>query len=203
MKKKLTLAGCIVSAATLIIFAIIMIRGIIVIAQTGTNEEKLGIGTAVFDVIVMLVTIVFDFITLPNTSSDEKLMDKKVIVSVAIYGNAFLSCLLLFELFNASGIVFIIMLFIELGLLTATALLLCDFLKARKNIAQKSDSNIMSADMLKSRLQGKKSIEEVLQESESIEERLETIQNLKNDDLLSDEEYQDYRKKILNNEMMK
>lgn len=203
MKKKLTLAGCIVSAVTLIVFSIILIRGIYVIAQTGTNEEKSNIAFAIFDVIVMLITIVFDFITLPNASSDERLMEKKVIVSITIYGNAFLACLLLIDLLEASGLVFIIMSIAELGILTATILLLTDFLKARQNIAQASNSSNISADMLKDRLRGKKSGEEVLNETNGIEERLEMIESLKKDGLLTDEEYEDYRKKILNDELNK
>lgn len=203
MKKKLTFAGALVSAVTLIAFAIIMIRGIIVIAQSGNQELISNLGMSIFEVLIMIVTIVFDFITIPFTKTGETLLEKKWIVSSAIYGNALIACLTIYDVFYASGVVLAIMLIFIAGLVTATTLMSVDFYKERKKEDNIPTMRATNADELKARLAGKKDVDEIIAEEESLEKRLEKAKELKDQGLITDEEFNKYKNEILNKEMDK
>lgn len=203
MKKKLTFAGALVSAVTLIAFAVIMIRGIIVIAKSGNQELISNLGMSIFEVILMIITIIFDFLTLPLAKSGEALLNKKWIVSVAIYGSALLACLTLYDVFYASGAVLAIMLIFIAGLATATTLMTVDFYNERKKVDNAPTMRATNADELKARLAGKKDADEIIAEEESLEKRLEKAQELKKQGLITDEEFNKYKSEILNNEMDK
>lgn len=203
MKKKLTFAGALVSAVTLIAFAVIMIRGIIVIAKSGNQELISNLGMSIFEVILMIITIIFDFLTLPLAKSGEALLNKKWIVSVAIYGSALLGCLTLYDVFYATGAVLAIMLIFIAGLATATTLMTVDFYNERKKADKAPTMRAANADELKARLAGKKDADEIIAEEESLEKRLEKAQELKEQGLITDEEFNKYKSEILNNEMDK
>ncbi len=203
MKKKLTFAGALVSAVTLIAFAVIMIRGIIVIAKSGNQELISNLGMSIFEVILMIITIIFDFLTLPLAKSGEALLNKKWIVSVAIYGSALLGCLTLYDVFYATGAVLAIMLIFIAGLATATTLMTVDFYNERKKVDNAPTMRATNADELKARLAGKKDADEIIAEEESLEKRLEKAQELKEQGLITDEEFNKYKSEILNNEMDK
>ena len=205
MKKKLTFAGALVSAVTLIAFAIIMIRGIIVIAQSGNQELISNLGISIFEVLIMIGTIVFDFITIPFTKTGETLLGegKKWIVSSAIYGNALIACLTIYDVFYASGVVLAIMLIFIAGLVTATTLMSVDFYKERKEEDNMPTMRAANADELKARLAGKKDADEIIAEEESLEKRLEKAKELKAQGLITDEEFNKYKNEIFNKEMNK
>ena len=203
MKKKLTFAGALVSAVTLIAFAVIMIRGIIVIAKSGNQELISNLGMSIFEVILMIITIIFDFLTLPLAKSGEALLNKKWIVSVAIYGSALLGCLTLYDVFYATGAVLAIMLIFIAGFATATTLMTVDFYNERKKADKAPTMRATNADELKARLAGKKDADEIIAEEESLEKRLEKAQELKEQGLITDEEFNKYKSEILNNEMDK
>lgn len=203
MKKKLTFAGALVSAVTLIAFAIIMIRGIIVIAQSGNQELISNLGISIFEVLIMIVTIVFDFMTIPFTKTGKTLLGGKWIVSSAIYGNALIACLTIYDVFYASGVVLAIMLIFIAGLVTATTLMSVDFYKERKEEDNMSTMRAANADELKARLAGKKDADEIIAEEESLEKRLEKAKELKDQGLITDEEFNKYKNEIFNKEMDK
>lgn len=203
MKKKLTFAGALVSAVTLIAFAIIMIRGIIVIAQSGNQELISNLGISIFEVLIMIVTIVFDFMTIPFTKTGKTLLGGKWIVSSAIYGNALIACLTIYDVFYASGVVLAIMLIFIAGLVTATTLMSVDFYKERKEEDNMSTMRAANADELKARLAGKKDADEIIAEEESLQKRLEKAKELKAQGLITDEEFNKYKNEIFNKEMDK
>lgn len=203
MKKKLTFAGALVSAVTLIAFAIIMIRGIIVIAQSGNQELISNLGISIFEVLIMIVTIVFDFMTIPFTKTGKTLLGGKWIVSSAIYGNALIACLTIYDVFYASGVVLAIMLIFIAGLVTATTLMSVDFYKERKEEDNMPTMRAANADELKARLAGKKDADEIIAEEESLEKRLEKAKELKAQGLITDEEFNKYKNEIFNKEMDK
>lgn len=203
MKKKLTFAGALVSAVTLIAFAIIMIRGIIVIAQSGNQELISNLGISIFEVLIMIVTIVFDFMTIPFTKTGKTLLGGKWIVSSAIYGNALIACLTIYDVFYASGVVLAIMLIFIAGLVTATTLMSVDFYKERKEEDNMSTMRAANADELKARLADKKDADEIIAEEESLQKRLEKAKELKAQGLITDEEFNKYKNEIFNKEMDK
>ncbi len=203
MKKKLTFAGALVSAVTLIAFAIIMIRGIIVITQSGNQELISNLGISIFEVLIMIVTIVFDFMTIPFTKTGKTLLGGKWIVSSAIYGNALIACLTIYDVFYASGVVLAIMLIFIAGLVTATTLMSVDFYKERKEEDNMPTMRAANADELKARLAGKKDTDEIIAEEESLQKRIEKAKELKDQGLITDEEFNKYKNEIFNKEMDK
>ena len=151
----------------------------------------------------MIVTIVFDFMTIPFTKTGKTLLGGKWIVSSAIYGNALIACLTIYDVFYASGVVLAIMLIFIAGLVTATTLMSVDFYKERKEEDNMSTMRAANADELKARLADKKDADEIIAEEESLQKRLEKAKELKAQGLITDEEFNKYKNEIFNKEMDK
>lgn len=189
MKKKLFFTGALVSAIALILYSIILGYGLIVIAASGIEIGYNTVMFAICELGIAISTIVFDFRLLRYTKSGQGLMSQKKMASAALYETLIFACFLIVDIFSATDIFTIsIMAVMIVALTVATVLMAIDYYKELK-IENNANSQTV---------QGQTEAKQDVQVNEnSIENRLQKIQDLKDQKLITEEEAEKRRKEIL------
>lgn len=207
MKRKLFFAGTIVSIVTLAVCFSVNIMEIASIISTHAINKDLSIFIIdIIEMAFMIVTVVFDCLILKLLDSSKKLMNKKVFSLIAVYGSLLIFVMRVFSLtflksFSLLNIVLVC------GILVSTFLMAVDYDRANKEVSKtpiEDGENVEEIDNQQTKAIQKPLVKpEIKLNNQNFESKLLYIENLKDKKLITEEEYQVLRTKIINKEMDK
>lgn len=207
MKRKLFFAGTIVSIVTLAVcFSVNIMEIANIISAHAVNTDMAIFIIDIIEMAFMIVTVVFDCLILPLLDSSEKLMNKKVFSLIAVYGSLLIFVMRVFSLtftksFNLLNIVLIC------GILASTFLMAVDYDRVNKEINKtliEDGENVEEIDNRQTEAIQKPLVKpEIKLNNQNFESKLLYIENLKDKRLITEEEYQIFRTKIIDKEMDK
>lgn len=195
MKKKLLLAGFVTATVGLAIFNLILIIGMIQIFSLlgGVSTEGIGgaIAIMIFEVLIFVVSLVLNAVCINTWNDEEKFNKKKATIITAVVFN-FISIIFLFYTFfgggNAASIAFAVIVF--LCVLAANVLILIDLTSGNKKETVVDSVN-----------SGESNNVESVSDTDKLGNKLEKLETLKNENKISEEEYNQMKNKAIDDEL--
>ena len=194
MKRKLLLSGFILGTVGLGIFSLILVIGLIqIFAILGGELASSGVGGAlaltIFEVLIFIVAFVLNAVCINTWNNEEKFNKKKATIYTTIVFN-FISIIFLFYTFfgggTAESIVFSVIVF--LCVVAANVLVLIDLTSStnkQENVVADSNDTADSE----------------ISDTDKLEEKLKKLEALKNENKISEEEYNELKKKYIDEEI--
>lgn len=194
MKRKLLLSGFILGTVGLGIFSLILVIGLIqIFAILGGELASSGAGgvlaLTIFEVLIFIVAFVLNAVCINTWNNEEKFNKKKATIYTTIVFN-FISIIFLFYTFfgggTAESIVFSVIVF--LCVVAANVLVLIDLTSStnkQENVVADSNDTADSE----------------ISDTDKLEEKLKKLEALKNENKISEEEYNELKKKYIDEEI--
>lgn len=194
MKRKLLLSGFILGTVGLGIFSLMLVIGLIqIFAILGGELASSGAGgvlaLTIFEVLIFIVAFVLNAVCINTWNNEEKFNKKKATIYTTIVFN-FISIIFLFYTFfgggTAESIVFSVIVF--LCVVAANVLVLIDLTSStnkQENVVADSNDTADSE----------------ISDTDKLEEKLKKLEALKNENKLSEEEYNELKKKYIDEEI--
>ena len=194
MKRKLLLSGFILGTVGLGIFSLILVIGLIqIFAILGGELASSGAGgvlaLTIFEVLIFIVAFVLNAVCINTWNNEEKFNKKKATIYTTIVFN-FISIIFLFYTFfgggTAESIVFSVIVF--LCVVAANVLVLIDLASStnkQENVVADSNDTADSE----------------ISDTDKLEEKLKKLEALKNENKISEEEYNELKKKYIDEEI--
>lgn len=194
MKRKLLLSGFILGTVGLGIFSLMLVIGLIqIFAIFGGELASSGAGgvlaLTIFEVLIFIVAFVLNAVCINTWNNEEKFNKKKATIYTTIVFN-FISIIFLFYTFfgggTAESIVFSVIVF--LCVVAANVLVLIDLTSStnkQENVVADSNDTADSE----------------ISDTDKLEEKLKKLEALKNENKISEEEYNELKKKYIDEEI--
>lgn len=194
MKRKLLLSGFILGTVGLGVFSLMLVIGLIqIFAILGGELASSGAGgvlaLTIFEVLIFIVAFVLNAVCINTWNNEEKFNKKKATIYTTIVFN-FISIIFLFYTFfgggTAESIVFSVIVF--LCVVAANVLVLIDLTSStnkQENVVADSNDTADSE----------------ISDTDKLEEKLKKLEALKNENKISEEEYNELKKKYIDEEI--